>query len=190
MIEKNSPAGGGRRGDHWEREVPFFPMHVHDPAGLRVSSVILRHMPGAPFRPILSVPHGIVLAGSDTLRSLVSTVRYIEHFAHRSPGLGELMLLSLLSAVHSRDIAAAVDYPRPEEAHICGLFRNLGEVLIACHYPEEYSKIIVTMQARTSRAGPPACACWIFRGTKWGCAWPAAGTCRPRSTCACAGWAG
>jgi HD-like signal output (HDOD) protein len=107
-------------------------------------------------RPILSVPHGIVLLGWDTLRSLVSTVRYIEHYAHRSPGLRELMLLSLLSAVHSRDIATAVAYPRPEEAHICGLFRNLGEVLIACHYPEEYSKIIVTMHAENIQ-GRAAC---------------------------------
>jgi len=96
-------------------------------------------------RPIMSVPHGIVLMGWDTLRNLVSTIRYIEHFASRSPGLRELMLLSLLSAMHSRDIAAAIGYPRPEEAHVCGLFRNVGEVLIACHYPVQYSKIILTM---------------------------------------------
>ena len=107
-------------------------------------------------RPILSVPHGIVLLGWDTLRTLVSTVRYIEHFAHRSPGLRELMLLSLLSAVHSRDIAARVGYPRPEEAHICGLFRNLGEVLIACHYPAEYARIIVTMHGENIQ-GRAAC---------------------------------
>jgi len=97
-------------------------------------------------RPILSVPQGITLLGWDALRNLVSAVRYIEHFANRSPGLRELMLLSLLSAVHSRNLAAALRYPRPEEAQICGLFRNLGEVLVGCHCPEEYSKVIVTMQ--------------------------------------------
>jgi len=96
-------------------------------------------------RPIMSVAHGIVLLGWDTLRNLISTIRYLEHYANRSAGLRELMLLSLLGAMHSRDIAIAVGYPRPEEAHICGLFRNLGEVLIACHYPESYSKIILTM---------------------------------------------
>lgn len=97
-------------------------------------------------RPTMSVPQGIVLLGWDTLRNLVSAIRYIEHFANRSPGLRELMLLSLLSAVHCREIAASIGYPYPEEAHLCGLFRNVGEVLIACHYPEEYSKIILTMQ--------------------------------------------
>jgi HD-like signal output (HDOD) protein len=116
---------------------------------LGLTSQILRAANSALYnrsgRPILSVPHGIVLMGWDTLRNLVGTIRYIEHFANRSPGLRELMLLSLLSALHSRAIAASIGYPRPEEAHLCGLFRNLGEVLIGCHCPEEYSKIILTM---------------------------------------------
>ena len=107
-------------------------------------------------RPIMSVPHGIVLMGWETLRNLVSTIRYIEHFAKRSPGLRELMMLSLLSAVHSRDIAVSIGYPRPDEAHICGLFRNLGEVLIGCHCPEEYSRIILTMEAENIN-GRAAC---------------------------------
>ena len=109
---------------------------------LRVANSALYNHSG---RPILSLPHGITMLGWDALRNLVSAVRYVDHFADRSPGLRELMLLSLLSAVHSRDIAAAMGYPRPEEAHICGLFRNLGEVLVACHCPEEYSRIILAM---------------------------------------------
>jgi HD-like signal output (HDOD) protein len=116
---------------------------------LGLTSQILRAANSAMYnrsgRPILSVPHGIVLMGWDTLRNLVGTIRYIEHFANRSPGLRELMLLSTLSAVHSRLIAAAIGYPQPDEAHICGMFRNLGEVLIGCHYPEQYSKVVLTM---------------------------------------------
>jgi HD-like signal output (HDOD) protein len=116
---------------------------------LGLTSQILRAANSALYnrsgRPIMSVPHGIVLIGWDTLRNLIGTIRYIEHYANRSPGLRELMMLSLLSAVHSRDIAASVGYPRPEEAHLGGLFRNLGEVMVACHCPEEYSKIILIM---------------------------------------------
>jgi HD-like signal output (HDOD) protein len=116
---------------------------------LGLTSQILRMANSALYnhsgRPITSVPHGIVMIGWDTLRDLIGTVRYVEHFAKRSPGLRELMLMSMLSAVHSRDIAASIGYPRPEEAHLCGLFRNLGEVLIACHLPDEYSRIILIM---------------------------------------------
>jgi HD-like signal output (HDOD) protein len=116
---------------------------------LGLTSQILRAANSALYnhsgRPIMSVPHGIVLIGWDTLRNLIGTIRYIEHYANRSPGLRELMMLSLLTAVHSRDIAASIGYPRPEEAHLGGLFRNLGEVMVACHCPEDYSKIILLM---------------------------------------------
>ena len=109
---------------------------------LRVANSALYNRSG---RPILSVAHAIMLLGWDTVRSLVSTVRFIEHFADRSPGVRELMLLSVLAAVQSRDIAASVGYPQPEEAYTCGLFRNLGEVLVACYYPREYSQIVLAM---------------------------------------------
>ena len=49
---------------------------------------------------------------------MVSTVRYIEHFANRSPCLRELLLLSVLTAVHGRDVAEAIGYLRSEEAYI------------------------------------------------------------------------
>lgn len=99
-------------------------------------------------RPIVTVAHAVTLLGWETIRSRVSAVRYIEHFANRSPGLRELMVLSVISAVHGREVAVAVGYPRPEEAFLCSLLRNLGEVLIACHFPEEYSDIIVAMHAK------------------------------------------
>ena len=96
-------------------------------------------------RPILSIAHAIILLGWEKIRSMVSAVRFIEHFAKRSPGLRELVLGSVLDAVQGRDVASAIGYPRPEEAYVCSLFRNLGEVLIACHCPQEYSAIILTM---------------------------------------------
>src|SRR5207253_2092697 len=43
------------------------------------------------------------------------------------------------------DFAAVIGYPAPEEAHVTGLFRNLGEIVIGCHYPQEYSAIILKM---------------------------------------------
>jgi hypothetical protein len=135
---------------------------------LGLTSQILRLANSAMYnhsgRPILSVPHAIILLGWDKVRSMVSTVRYIEHFANRSPCLRELLLLSVLTAVHGRDVAVAIGYPRPEEAYICGLFRNLGEVLIACHYPNEYSRIILTMHEEKIPERP---ACWRVLDFAW-----------------------
>jgi hypothetical protein len=135
---------------------------------LGLTSQILRLANSAMYnhsgRPILNVPHAIILLGWDKVRSLVSTVRFIEHFSNRSPCLRELLLLSVLTAVHGRDVAAAVGYPRPEEAYICGLFRNLGEVLIACHYPHEYSRIILTMHEEKIPERP---ACWRVLDFAW-----------------------
>lgn len=160
---------------------------------LGLTSQILRAANSALYNrsglPILSVPHSIVLMGWETLRNLVGAIRYIEHFASRSPGLRELMLLSLLGAVHSREIAAAVGYPRPDEAHVCGLFRNLGEVLIACHYPEEYSKIVVTMQEENI-GGRAACLrvldfSWDEVGLRVATGW----NMPPKVYVVCAAWA-
>jgi len=135
---------------------------------LGLTSQILRLANSAMYnhsgRPILSVPHAIIMLGWDKVRSMVSTVRFIEHFANRSPCLRELLLLSVLTAVHGRDVAIAVGYPRPEEAYICGLFRNLGEVLIACHYPNEYSRIILTMHEEKIPERP---ACWRVLDFAW-----------------------
>ncbi len=135
---------------------------------LGLTSKILRLANSAMYnhsgRPILSVPHAIILLGWDKVRNMVSTVRYIEQFANRSPCLRELLLLSVLTAVHGRDVAAAIGYPRPEEAYICGLFRNLGEVLIACHYPHEYSRIILTMHEEKIPERP---ACWRVLDFAW-----------------------
>jgi HD-like signal output (HDOD) protein len=96
-------------------------------------------------RPIMSIAHALAVLGWLEVRSMASTLRYIEHFANRAPALRELVLMSVLTAVQSREVAAALGHPRAEEAYVCGLFRNLGELLIACHYPEEHAQIILIM---------------------------------------------
>jgi HD-like signal output (HDOD) protein len=128
---------------------------------LRIANSALYNRSG---RAIMSVAHAITLLGWDTVRNMLSTIRYIEHFATGSPGVHELMLLSVLNAVHSRDVAAAAGYPRPEEAYICGLFRNLGEVLVACHYPHEYSLIVVAMETEKI---PARAACMRYLDFSW-----------------------
>jgi HD-like signal output (HDOD) protein len=92
-------------------------------------------------RPVLSVTQAMVLLGVENVRHLASSLLLFEHYRDRSPGLEELMILSMLTAAHARHTAETLGYPRPEEAYVCGMFRNLGEVLVACHGPAEYAAI-------------------------------------------------
>lgn len=115
-------------------------------------------------RPIISVAHAVTLLGWENVRRLVSAVRYVEHFASRSPGLRELMLMSVLTALHCRDLACLVGYRYPEDAYLAGLFRNLGEVLVACYRPEQYARIIMNMHAENM---PEREACLAVMGFSW-----------------------
>jgi hypothetical protein len=62
------------------------------------------------------------------------------------------MILSLLTANHAREVAIRSNAGDPEEAHLCGMFRNLGEVLVACHFPGEYAVMQALMQSRDMSA--------------------------------------
>jgi HD-like signal output (HDOD) protein len=93
-------------------------------------------------RPVQSATHAIMLLGARTVRELASGVLLFEQYGRRSPGLKELMLLSLLTASHARAAAEAVGGADPETAHLCGMFRNLGEVLVAAHLSDEYAAVL------------------------------------------------
>jgi len=93
-------------------------------------------------RPILSVSHAVVLLGSEAIRYLAGSLTLFDHFQKLSPGLKELMLLSLLTANQARAAAIQINYPRREEAYLCGMLCNLGEVLIACYFPQQYAAIL------------------------------------------------
>ncbi len=96
-------------------------------------------------RSIQSATHAMMLLGAKTVRQLASSLLLFENFHRRSPALKELMLQSLLTANHAREVANTLGMEEPEEAHLCGMFRNLGEVLIACHFGEDYARIQTMM---------------------------------------------
>jgi len=97
-------------------------------------------------RPIQSATHAMMMLGARTVRQLASGLLLFENYARKSPELKELMLLSLLTANHARAAATRMQLPDPEEAHLCGMFRNLGEVLIAGHFPDDYARIRAQMR--------------------------------------------
>lgn len=109
-------------------------------------------------RPIQSATHAMMMLGARTVRQLASGLLLFENYARKSPELKELMLLSLLTANHARAAATRMQLQDPEEAHLCGMFRNLGEVLIAGHFPEDYARIrtLVREEGRTEAAATRA----------------------------------
>ncbi len=104
-------------------------------------------------RPIRSATHAMLLLGVRTVRDLAMSLILFEHYHRKSPGLKELMLLSMLTATHARELAARLGLQESEEAHLCGMFRNLGEVLVAAHFPEDYAKILEKVRLSGAAGG-------------------------------------
>jgi HD-like signal output (HDOD) protein len=99
-------------------------------------------------KAIRSVAHAVAMIGADGIRHITGGMLFLEHFKNKSVGLTELLLLSTLTAHHARHLAERFYNSRIEEAHLCGLLRNVGEVLIAYYYPREYASILVRMKER------------------------------------------
>jgi HD-like signal output (HDOD) protein len=95
---------------------------------------------------ILSVSHAVIIVGWEAIINLASSILLLEHFHKKSPGLKELMLLSLLTAHHAREIAIQARFPRPEEAYLCGMFSFLGELLVSRYLPEDYEQILIAIR--------------------------------------------
>jgi HD-like signal output (HDOD) protein len=92
--------------------------------------------------PIFSVAQAIFRLGVARVRALVGSLMFFEHFHARTGRVKELVLLSLVSANHAASAATKIGHPAPEEAYLCGMLRNLGEVLIACYFPDDYERIV------------------------------------------------
>ena len=91
--------------------------------------------------PIFSVGQAIFRLGVERVRAIVSGLVFFEHFHAKTGPVRELVLLSLVTAQQAADAASRVGYARPEEAYLCGMLRNLGEILIACYFPDDYARI-------------------------------------------------
>lgn len=107
-------------------------------------------------RSIDNVSRAVMVMGVKTVQSLASTLLFFDHYQKRSPALKRLMLLSMLSSHHAGGAAAAMGFKDKEEAQLAGMFRNLGEVLVACHQPTAYATISMETQGGAQN---PARAC-------------------------------
>jgi HD-like signal output (HDOD) protein len=109
---------------------------------LRVANSV-NYNPGG--RHVLSVSRAVTMMGWDSISHLAAGVLVFEHFGNQSAKLKELVLLMMLSGSHARQIAIHSGMRGIEEAYLCGMFRNLGELVVACYLPAEYAKILAGM---------------------------------------------
>jgi hypothetical protein len=98
-------------------------------------------------RHVLSVTQAMVLLGVENVRDLASSLLLVEHFARRAPAVKQLTALSMLTGTHARLAAEHIGHARPEEVHLAGMLRNVGEVLVACHMPEDYAAVMRQVRA-------------------------------------------
>ena len=97
-------------------------------------------------RSLVTVSHAVSLLGLNAIRDLAVGTMLFQHFWGKSASQKQLLLLSQLTASHARATAEWVTYPQIEEAYLCGMFRNLGEILVAGYMPRKYAAILQRMK--------------------------------------------
>ena len=97
-------------------------------------------------KPVCSVARAVTLMGIESIKRVAGGLMLLENYEKRPAGLKELLLLSLLTASHSSQAARHLHMPDSEQAYLCGMFRNLGEILVVLYFPEAYEKILREIQ--------------------------------------------
>jgi HD-like signal output (HDOD) protein len=111
-----------------------------------LTAMVLRAANSIHYNPrgkaILSVSRAVTIMGWDSVLNLGAGVLLFEHFREQMDKPKELILLMLLTGNQARQIAMRAGLRSIEEAYLCGMFRNLGELVAACYLPKEYGEIL------------------------------------------------
>lgn len=116
---------------------------------LQISNTVAYNAGGS---TITSVHQAILLLGFERVRHLALAATVFEHLTRKAPVVRELMALALITANQSYLLAVKSGYAKPEVAYLCGMFHNLGEVLVACYRPRDYARWLSYL-ARSGRRG-------------------------------------
>lgn len=92
-------------------------------------------------RPMQDIKQAMLMLGSRVVRELAAGIIFFEHYKRRSAAVRDILLRSTLTAAHARALAARVGVEAPETAYLCGMFYNLGELVVAAHFPRDYAAI-------------------------------------------------
>ena len=98
---------------------------------------------------ISTVSRAVIVLGFDTIRNIAITVLLFEHLQDKANAreLKEAFLRANLAGILARDVAARLLPRDGEEAFICALFHNLGQLLAQYYFPEEIEEVRKLMQA-------------------------------------------
>jgi HD-like signal output (HDOD) protein len=90
-----------------------------------------------------NLSRAVVVLGFDTVKSAVLTLKLIDSFQHQHPGIDMTGMLvnAYLSGGFVRGISAKCGVKDIEQAYICGLLHNLGEIVSAYTLPAQYAQI-------------------------------------------------
>lgn len=90
-----------------------------------------------------NLSRAVVVLGFDTVKSVVLTLKLLDSFQQQFPGIDMTGMLvnAFLSAGFVRGISTKAGVKDIEQAYICGLLHNLGEVVVAYTLPEQFRQI-------------------------------------------------
>ncbi len=98
---------------------------------------------------VSTVSRAIVILGFDTIRNLALTLLLFEHMHNRphAQEVKDVAIKALFCGLMTRALAQKAGQREVEEALICGMFQQLGELLCVYYFREEYRLIQKKLQA-------------------------------------------
>lgn len=96
--------------------------------------------------PIRSLDRALLVLGTETIKTIVITATIHQFFSginNKDQGfLKEFWRRSLNCALLAKSLAILTSYPQPDEAYLCGLLHNMGELVLASNLRDEYLGLV------------------------------------------------
>jgi HD-like signal output (HDOD) protein len=92
---------------------------------------------------IAQLSRAVVVLGFGPIKSAALTAKFLDGFQQEYPGINMTGMLvnSFLAGTFVRTVAAKCGINDIEQAYICGLLHNLGEIVTAYALPDQYKRI-------------------------------------------------
>lgn len=94
----------------------------------------------------VEIEQAVIYLGIDTVRNMAVSVSVYEAFnserKQRVVNMPQFWYHSLLTAILAKTLAEATNYASPAEAYLAGLLHDLGKLLLAANFPEQYTRLL------------------------------------------------